>query len=133
MNLMERMNTDFESLTLSERILGGIEVALFGVGIVFFILILIMLIIMILKNIFTGSSKAPANEMSGQESDPIPEVEEEVYEEMVQEHELVAIITAALAMRLETSTHNIIVRNIHRTADHNTTWSRVTRVNQMNR
>ncbi|RKD20956.1 hypothetical protein BET04_08935 [Caminicella sporogenes] len=56
----------------------------------------------------------------------VPEVEEN-------DEELVAVITAAIAASLNTSTHNIIVKNIIRIPDTTPVWGKAGRLEQMNR
>lgn len=127
-NLIDKLKTASESLTFGEKILGGLQAALFGMVVVFSILLCIMIAIYILEKIAGGSKKAPAKAISAEETTMDKEEKEEVLEDY---GELVAVISAAIAASLNTSTHNIVVKNITRTTDHTPVWSRISRIEQL--
>ncbi|KJF25586.1 hypothetical protein TZ02_17885 [Clostridium aceticum] len=62
---------------------------------------------------------------------PIAEVEEVLEEVSVDDTELVAVITAAVAASLNTPTDNIIVKNITRIPDTTPVWGKLGRMQQV--
>lgn len=140
MTLLERMNSSIETMTLGEKFLGSLQVTLLGVAVVFLALAALFVIIMILdKFIHQAESgaekrktqKAAAAATKETADKPVTGVpDEEAPEEDISQ--LVAVITAAVAASLHTSTHNIIVKNIVRTPDTAPAWNRLGRMQQIN-
>lgn len=130
MGFIERMNLSIESMTLGEKFLGSIVVTLLGMAIVFAGLAILYFSIMFMEKIMhKPASKEAAREKSTSTEN---EVVEEIIEDKVDQTELVAVITAAIAASLNTSTHNIIVRNIRRVEDTTPSWAKMGRLNQIN-
>lgn len=134
MSLLDMMKYSIESLSTGERVLGSLQVTLLGVGIVFTALLFLYLTIVIMDKVLNKPEAKPAPKVQ----EPLSQVKEIVEEESAEEEsvddtELVAVITAAVAASLNTSTHNIIVRNIVRTSDATPAWGRMGRIEQINR
>jgi len=128
MSLLEKMKVSIDTMTMGEKFLGSIIVTLVGIGIVFAGLAILYFAIIIMQRVIGKSQPKKIVE-----SKPSPVIEDEVVEEeTVDSTELVAVITAAVAASLNTSTHNIIVRNITRIADQTPSWARMGRVDQIN-
>ncbi|MBJ2356564.1 hypothetical protein, partial [Sphaerochaeta sp. S2] len=49
-----------------------------------------------------------------------------------EDEELIAVISAVIAASLNTSIHNIVVKNIVRSNDHSPSWAKTGRIEQMN-
>ena len=128
MDLIGKLKNSIDSLTLGEKMLGGIEVSLFGMAVVFFILVLIMIAINLLQKFAGESKKVPSESVSFDETTMNSEVQQEILEDY---GELVAVITAAIAASLNTSTHNIVVKNITRKQDTTPAWSKFNRMQQL--
>lgn len=128
MGLIDKLKDAIDSLTLGEKLLGGIGVSLFGMVVVFFILILIMFAINLLQKFAGESKKVPSESVSFDETDMNSEVQQEILEDY---GGLVAVITAAIAASLNTSTHNIVVKNITRKQDITPVWSKFNRMQQL--
>ena len=110
-----------ETISLGE----GLIVTALGMGVTFVALIVLSLMLDLLRILFYKEpQKAPVQIVQ----QPVAEAEAE--EDNMEE--LVAVITAAVAASLQTSTHNIIVQNILRVGDTTPTWGRAGRVEQMN-
>ena len=110
-----------ETISLGE----GLIVTALGMGVTFVALIVLSLMLDLLRVLFYKEpQKAPVQIVQ----QPVAEAEAE--EDNMEE--LVAVITAAVAASLQTSTHNIIVQNILRVGDTTPTWGRAGRVEQMN-
>ncbi|QUH25366.1 OadG family protein [Serpentinicella alkaliphila] len=128
MDLIGKLKNSIDSLTLGEKILGGIGVSLFGMVVVFFILVLIMFAVNLLQKFAGESKKVPSESVSFDETGMNSEVQQEILEDY---GELVAVITAAIAASLNTSTHNIVVKNITRKQDTTPAWSKFNRMQQL--
>jgi len=109
----------------------GLLVTALGMGVTFAALIALSFMLDLMKILFyKDSSKAPVK-VEPQAKVVAPESIAPAAEE--ENEELVAVITAAVAASLNTSTHNIVVRNIVRLPDATPTWGRAGRIDQMNR
>ncbi len=125
MNLINQMKLSMDAMTLGEKFTGSIIVTLLGVGIVFAALIVLFFTIVAMEKIIVKPK--PKKEV---EPKPVNVIEEEE-EEVIEDTELVAVITAAIASSLNTSTHNLIVRNITRVEDTTPSWAKAGRINQI--
>lgn len=140
MTLLEKMNSSIETMTLGEKFLGSLQVTLLGVSVVFLALALLFVIIMLLDKFVhqaeSGAEKRKAKKTAAAAAreaadKPVTDVPvEDTQEEDV--GQLVAVITAAVAASLHTSTHNIVVKNIVRTPDTAPAWNRLGRMQQIN-
>jgi len=126
MNLLEKMQFSIDTMTFGEKFLGSMIVTLLGVGIVFAALLILYFSIIIMQNIVNRIQ--PKKETK---SKPVIIEEQVVVEDSIDNSELVAVITAAVAASLHTSSHNIIVRNITRVEDNTPSWAKFGRVDQI--
>ena len=138
MTLLEQMKVTIDTMTMGERFLGSLQVTFLGVAIVFVALAMLFIIIKILDTFVhkAESGAAKKKEKKAAEEAKAREAEQPVPTEPVTEEdqgELVAVIAAAIASSLHTSTHNIIVRNIVRTPDNAPAWNRLGRMQQIDR
>ena len=103
----------------------GLIVTVLGMGITFTTLLVLSYLLDLLRVVFykPEAPKAPVQVVQS-----APGVEEEDTEDA---EELIAVISAAVAASLQTSTHNIVVRNIVRVGDQSPTWNRLGKVEQM--
>lgn len=119
-----------KTMTVGEKTMASLQVTLLGMAITFVALMILWgLIIIMTKVLHTTQPKQKATNVA--KPAPAPEVKPQ--EDLGESEELVAVITAAIAASLNTSTHNIVVRNIVRLADPTPAWGRSGRVDQMNR
>jgi sodium pump decarboxylase gamma subunit len=103
----------------------GLVVTALGMGVTFVTLIVLSYLLDLLRIVFYKEpQKAPIQ--VGENASVVEESVEEGNEE-----ELIAVISAAIAASLQTSTHNIVVRNIVRVGDQSPTWNRLGKVEQM--
>ena len=87
-----------------------------------------MIAINLLQKFAGDSKKVPSESISFDETTMNDEVQQETLEDY---GELVAVITAAIAVSLNTSTHNIVVKNIRRRQDTTPVWSKFNRIQQL--
>jgi len=132
MSLLEKMKVSADSLTMGEKLMGSLQVTLFGLIVVFFALGILYVCINIMHMLLNSSTKKKpqAAAPTPVKVEEPPAVEEE---ELVDDTELVAVITAAIAATLQTSTHNIIVRNITRQPEGTPAWGKLGRMENVNR
>lgn len=108
-------------MSLAEALNVGLSTTVIGLVIVFLVLIILMLVVMAMKYIF---AKNP--EKSGKTAPEtiavIPSVKADEYEE--NEEELIAILTAAVAASLNTSTYNLRIKSYRRIASNSNPWQK---------
>jgi sodium pump decarboxylase gamma subunit len=124
----EAINT----LTANEKTSLILFVAGLGMAVTFAVLLFLWLSIVVLSKVLGGFEKSTAKPTKVQEVPQVAvaAVEEETEEE--EDEELVAVIAAAVAASLNTSIHNIVVKNIVRVNDHSPAWAKTGRIEQMN-
>ncbi len=114
-----------ESLSASQRLTAGLITTLLGMGITFLALVVLMLVTSVLDKL-VGAEKVPAGAPRAIGSAPIGSAVDDLESSRREQgdDELVAAITAALAVMLETSEARFVVRKITRVEDSSTVWSR---------
>ena len=114
------MNEVQEIRTIGDALYAGGSVALQGMAIVFGVLILLMLILMLMKVVFyKDTSKQKKMEVPVHS---VPEKEEEKQE--IDDEELIAVLTAAVAASLNTSTYNLKIKSYRRVGNSASAWNR---------
>lgn len=117
--LLEALKDPSSVLSLGEKLLVGVSVAILSMVVVFIILLLIALIITLLQK-----DKSSKNERK-----PELILENKAVETQKDENEdfgeLVSVITAAIAAATGNSTNNIVVRKIQRSNNNKTNWERM--------
>jgi len=109
-------------MTLSEALIEGVSTTVLGMVTVFSVLIILMLAIGIMKSIFYRETKKV------EETKPVA-VEKEVVQvqqpaEEDDEEQLIAVLTAAIAASLNTSTYNLKIKSYRRIENRNPAWNR---------
>ncbi|MEG0051336.1 MAG: OadG family protein [Terrisporobacter sp.] len=119
--LLEALKDPSAVLSLGEKLLAGVSVAILSMGVVFIVLVVIALIIAILQKDRSDKNK----EVSATTN--IKELSNELIEESSNDNteELVSVITAAIAAATGNSINNIIVRKIERSNNNKTSWERM--------
>lgn len=119
--LLQMLKTDINSMSMGEKILGGVYTALLAMGVVFIVLALIMFIIKVInitpidKNVDKVSNSSDiANVQENQTSN-----------ELNDDIELVSVITAAI---MASSSKNIVVRRITRTNNIQSNWEKTSNI-----
>lgn len=125
------------AIGLGEKIITSLFVTLLGMGITFVALIAIWGMTVLMSKIIIGienknkvaqpetvqTSKPSAAAVVTASAAPAAETQED--------ENLIAVLTAAIAASLNTSMHNIVVRNVRQLPDQTPTWSRAGRTEQM--
>lgn len=115
------------NLTLSQKLAASLITTLLGMGITFISLGILQVVIGLLARV--AAPKTP-EETAALPARPVPQAD--TRKDMLSQQELVAAITVALALQLETAPGNIVIRDIRRTTDHSSSWSRVGLIELMN-
>ena len=106
-------------VTLGEALATGGETTLIGLSIVFGVLIILMIVLMLFKVIFYRKPKPQ------QAAAPVAEpVQEAAVQDEVDESELIAVLTAAVAASLNTSTYNLKIKSYRRTDNKMPAWNK---------
>lgn len=114
----------------SDTLIYGLIVTLFGIGIVFVVLILLQYILKSMEIIFHREKKSVKEAVKVPEAKPVEAAVTQVAEEEASDDQLVAVITAAVISCLGGSS-NIVVRNIRRVEDPTPSWGKAARTEQM--
>ncbi|MGN1116734.1 MAG: OadG family protein [Candidatus Ornithomonoglobus sp.] len=109
-----------QGVTLSQAFSMGGETVVIGLSIVFGVLLILMCVLYIFGLIF--NKKPQKTEVSVPAEAAAPVVEEPAAEE--DEEELIAILTAAVAASLNTSTYNLQIKSYRRISDNRPAWNR---------
>lgn len=117
--LLEALKDPSASISIGEKLLAGVCVAILSMAVVFIVLVIISLIIKILQVDRTEKQK---NVVS---VEPIQEASIENKSSNENIEELVSVITASIAAATGNSTNNIIVRKIQRTNNNKSSWERM--------
>ena len=109
-----------QGITLGKAFSTGGQTAVIGMGIVFSVLIILMIVLYLFKVIFYRENKTTETvETAPPEQSPQLAAQPEEDEE-----ELIAIITAAIAASLNTSTYKLNIKSIRRVDPHQSAWNR---------
>ena len=103
-----------QNLSLSEALAMGGETTVIGLAIVFAVLIILMIVLSLFRVIFYKKPKTPAQAAP---------VEEETADD-TDEEELIAVLTAAVAASLNTSTYNLRIKSYRRTDNKMPAWNK---------
>ncbi len=134
--LLDRLRDPNAEMSFADKLGASIQVTILGVVIVLLALVLLYFAINIMERLLRVQKK-PAGETKEEKpskavaAEPVEE-ENQAAADQQDNEELIAVITAAIAASMETSTHNIVVRNIVRTADTTPAWGKAGRVEQIN-
>lgn len=110
-------------MTLGEVLSQGAMTAVVGLSTVFAVLIILMLVIMIMEKIFTGS-KASEKQIPAAEAKQITAAKPAAAPKTEDDEELIAVLTAAVAASLNTSVYNLRISSYRRTDNNSTAWNK---------
>ena len=115
-----------------DPILYGLIVTLFGMCIVFIVLVFLWFVLSRMRVIFGGESKAKVqkSELNSDASAVVPVQAASIETEGLDSDELIAVITAALNACIG-SESNLVVRKITRVGDNTPAWGQTGRQEQM--
>lgn len=123
-----------KTLSFTEKMAGGLIVTFLGMGITFLALILLQVIIDLLARIMVKLER-PAEEAvvtALLENTAMETALEDGVKENGDEEEIVAVITAAVAMQMQTAAENVVIRNIRKIEAPAPQWRIAGILDQMN-
>jgi sodium pump decarboxylase gamma subunit len=110
-----------KGVTLSEALATGGETTVVGLAIVFGVLIILMIVLMLFKVIFGKTPKTQTKaDVKVAETVEAPQTAAED----VDEGELIAVLTAAVAASLNTSTYNLKIKSYRRLDNKMPAWNK---------
>ncbi len=101
-------------MTIQEALAQGVSTTGVGLAIVFSVLVILMLVMMVMKKVFYKAPKAV--------SEPQTVIAEQ--KETMDEGELIAVLTAAVAASLNTSTYNLQIKSYKRAEGSKSAWQK---------
>ena len=109
-------------MSLGEALATGLQTTVVGLSIVFGVLIILMLVLMLMKKVFyrEPAKKAEAPKAAPVEAAPVASVAAKEEDE----DELIAVLTAAIAASLNTSTYNLQIKSYRRVDNKAPAWNR---------
>lgn len=107
-------------MTLVEALGTGLQTTVIGLSIVFSVLIILMLVLITMKYIFASKTKKETKNETVNTIIPREGKEEKTEDE----EELIAILTAAVAASLNTSTYNLKIKSYRRIGNNAPSWNR---------
>lgn len=113
---------------LLEKLSQGLPIAIIGYVMVFVVLAILWGIIELMRVILTPKKPKVAEVKPVEDS-----VQNIVEEEQVDEGEIVAVLTAAIAASLNTSTYNLKIKSFKRIDTKNNAWSNASRNDAINK
>ncbi|WP_320047902.1 OadG family transporter subunit [uncultured Ilyobacter sp.] len=134
MNIAELMKLfgnpeTIKSLGMGDKMMGVGVTVILGMGITVIALIFIQFMIGFMTSMLAEKPKTAAESTPGPTKTQAAPVQEEV--PATNDEELVAVIAAAVAAHLGTSTGNLLIKNIRKVADATPTWGKAGIVDQM--
>lgn len=128
--LIKQMATDTSSMSLAEKMMGGLVVTVFSMAIVFLVLILIMYIIKLMTSSTAKVAERRAARVVNEKTEEIKIQETSIEPEEDNEEEVVAAIMAAINSYYASSQSKIVIKNIAKKED--STWVNAGILNQIN-
>ena len=120
MNVSEALQTG-QGVQLSEALSFGGLTAITGLSIVFGVLVVLMIVLYLFKLIFYKDPKKTAKPVEEVKETPVVETKAE---DDVDDDELIAILTAAVAASLNTSTYNLQIKSYRRVNNNAPAWNK---------
>lgn len=111
-------------MTMAEALQTGLSTTVVGLAIVFSVLIILMLVLMLFNKIF-GKTEKKATVEQPKPAAPVsvPAVNHTASAEESEE-ELIAVLTAAIAASLNTSTYNLRIKSYRRIQSNAPAWNK---------
>lgn len=113
-------------MTIGAALSEGLQVTVVGLAIVFAVLIILMLVLMAFKVIFYKDPKKEAKQEALPASDnkALPQAAPAPQTAEIDEGELIAVLTAAIAASLNTSTYNLNIKSYKRVGNASPSWNK---------
>lgn len=116
-----------KTLSFTNKMLAGLVTTLLGMGITFIALIILQIIISWMDRLINRGVAPPEKAPQAAQVPPVTETDNQM-----DDNELVAVITTVIAMKLNTTANNIVIRNLEKIEDRSPLWNRAGIIEQMN-
>ena len=116
-----------KTLSFAEKMLGGLLVSFLGMGITFIALIVLQIIISLLARFTAQTTQLPAHTATA-----VAPASRQKPAAAANDDELVAVITAAIAMYPQEPQRTLVIRNIRKIEMNMPAWNRTGVLDQMN-
>ncbi len=117
-----------QTLSTSDKLYAGLATTILGMGITFSALVILQFIMSIMDKLLNKKQK----QAEPAQQEPVIAKPTAIAAPAQDDTELVAVITATIAMKLKTSVGNIVIKNIEKTDDTSPAWNRAGIIDQMN-
>ncbi len=114
-------------MDFTEIITSGGVVCVIGLATVFAVLMILWGILELMRVIFTPKSSSPEKKETVSEPAAAPAAAAPAVEESIDDSELVAVLTAAVAASLNTSTYKLNIKSYRQIPSSTPVWNRVSR------
>lgn len=118
-----------QTLSTSDKLYAGLITTILGMGITFLSLVILQFVIVLMDKVL---NKQPKQVPPISTPTPVPAKPVTTASAEQENTELVAVITATIAMKLKTSVGNIVIKNIEKSEDGSPAWNRAGIIDQMN-
>ena len=118
LNLYETGNGGRLENWMDSLSIGG-QTTIIGLAIVFAVLVILMFVLKIMEKIF-----APKTEKKAEVVAPVSVVKQAEVVETEDDEEIIAVLTAAIAASLNTSTYNLKIKSFRRVANNAPAWNK---------
>ena len=116
------------TLPLTDKLLAGLAATVLGMGITLVTLLSLQLVITILEKVLNWTKEENALPVTP----AVAPKQQAVPPPLHEDRQLIAVITAAIAMQLRTSPNRIVIKNIELLPTHGPAWGRAGIIDQMN-
>lgn len=110
-------------MSVAEALSEGLQVTVVGLAIVFSVLIILMLVLMAMKAIFYKPNKTE-KALQPESEIKTANTSAQAKENDMDESELIAVLTAAIAASLNTSTYNLNIKSYRRVGNSSPSWNK---------
>ncbi len=129
MDLVKADPRAIDTLSFSEKGILILFVSGLGMAVTFAVLLFLWFTISMLSKVLNSGNK-PSKVVKVEDNLPAETTTADDNEE--DDEELIAVIAAAVAASMNTSIHNIVVKNVVRVNDHSPSWAKTGRIEQIN-
>lgn len=102
----------------------GTQTTVTGLAIVFSVLIIIMLVLKLFEVIFSEKSDKPTTAVSAEKKAEPQQAAPVAVQSKMTDDELIAVLTAAVAASLNTSTYNLQIKSYRRIGSSRPSWNK---------
>ncbi len=117
-----------KSLTTSEKLTAGLITTVLGMGITFVALVVLQFVTAFMEKLAVTKEEVPAAPVN----EPAQAASQDTSDDQAQNEELIAVLSAAVAMQMQTSVSNIVIKNIERIEDNSPAWNKAGIMEQLN-